>query len=243
MHAGPFHNKLLRQLDSATLQRLRLQRVQLPLLYELELPGYAVSRLFFLEKGIASMTTPFSDGSQVETSMFGFEGAIGISSLMGTKRSLNRIFMQLDGHGYACQVSVAREEFQRGGLFQQLTLRAVQTQLTLAIQSSACNATHTYEQRLARWLLICADRAAEQHLEMAQDFVAQMLGSTRSTVSIAAAALKAKGLIDYRRGVIQILNASGLEAEACECYRVVRTHLEAAAEFDQPSPAAGEPQP
>ena len=78
----------------------------------------------------------------------------------------------------------------------------------------------------------CSDRAKKSQLEMAQDFVSEMLGSTRSTVSIAAGALKAKGLVDYRRGVIQVLDAKGLEKEACECYRVVREHLENFAEFD-----------
>lgn len=117
-------------------------------------------------------------------------------------------------------------------LFQRIALRYVQAQLTLSTQNAACNAMHTYDQRLARWLLICCDRAKQRHLEMAQDFVSEMLGRTRSTVSIAAAALKAKGLIDYRRGSIQVLNAKGLEAEACECYRVVREHLESFADFD-----------
>ena len=91
---------------------------------------------------------------------------------------------------------------------------------------------HTYEQRLARWLLICCDRAKQTHLAMAQDFVAQMLGSTRSTVSIAAAHLKEKGLIDYHRGLIQVLDVKGLELQACECYRVVRKHLESTTDFD-----------
>jgi len=108
----------------------------------------------------------------------------------------------------------------------------VQAQLTLSTQNAACNASHTYDQRLARWLLICADRAKKDDLEMAQEFVSQMLGSTRSTVSIAAAHLKAKGLIDYNRGSIRLLRKDGLEAEACECYRVVRDHLENFLNFD-----------
>jgi Mn-dependent DtxR family transcriptional regulator len=86
--------------------------------------------------------------------------------------------------------------------------------------------------RLARWLLICADRAKRNTLEMAQEFLSEMLGSTRSTVSIAAAHLKAKDLIDYRRGSIVLLDKAELEAQACECYRVVRHHLETFAEFD-----------
>lgn len=232
MYAGPFKNTLLQHLDQDVISRLQLRAVQLPVLHELESPGKSVDHLYFIEEGIASMTTSFEDGSQVETSMFGYESVVGVSGLMGVRHSLNNIFMQLGGHGYASPIGAAREEFRRSGKFQHLALRYVQAQLTLSTQNAACNAMHAYEQRLARWLLICCDRAKQQHFEMAQDFVAQMLGSTRSTVSIAAAHFKAKGLIDYRRGAISILDVDGLEVEACECYRVVREHLENLAEFD-----------
>lgn len=232
MTPGPFNNTLLRHMEPEVIARLQLRRLQLPLRYDLELPGEPIDNLFFIEEGIASMTTSFEDGLQVETSMFGYESVVGISALMGTKRSLNRIFMQLNGHGYAMPLRAALTEFQRGGIFQRLALRYVQAQLTLSTQNAACNASHTYEQRLARWLMICADRAKQDHLEMAQEFVSEMLGSTRSTVSIAAAHLKAKGLIEYHRGSIRLLKKEELEAEACECYRVVRDHLETLAEFD-----------
>ena len=232
MHTGPFRNTILQHLDSQTISRLQLRKVDLPLRHELEGPGKSIDHIYFVEAGIGSMTTCFENGAQVETSMFGYESAVGVSALMGTKHSLNRIFMQLAGHGYASPVRAAREEFRRGEHFQFLALRYVQAQLTLSTQNAACNSTHTYEQRLARWLLICCDRAKQQNLEMAQEFVSQMLGSTRSTVSIAAASFKAKGLIDYRRGSIQVLDFKGLEAESCECYRVVCEHLESFADFD-----------
>ena len=228
----PFKNTLLQHLDADTVSRLQLRGVQLPVLHQLENPGCSIENIFFIEEGIGSMTTRFEDGMQVETSMFGYESAIGVSALMGTKHSLNAIFMQLAGHGFASPIKAARQEFQRAGRFQELALRYVQAQLTLSTQNAACNAVHSHEQRLARWLLICSDRARRNHIEMAQEFVSQMLGSTRSTVSIAAGGFKAKGLIDYSRGAIRILNTKGLEAEACECYRVVREHLENFTDFD-----------
>jgi CRP-like cAMP-binding protein len=227
-----FTNTLLHHMDPDVIGRLRLRRVELPLRYELEVPGETIDNLFFIEQGIGSMTTCFGNGAQVETGMFGYESAIGISALMGTKHSLNRIFMQLPGYGYASPTEAAHAEFHRNGIFQRLALRYVQAQLTLSTQNTACNATHTYEQRLARWLMICSDRAKLDRLEMPQEFVSEMLGSTRSTVSIAAGHLKAKGLIDYRRGTIVLLKKKELEAEACECYRVVRNHLESLANFD-----------
>lgn len=232
MSSSPFRNTLLQHLEPDAVARLQLRPVGLPLLHEFETPGKSIAHVVFLEEGIASMTTAFESGAQVETSMFGYESVIGLSALMGVKLSLNRIFMQFAGHGFIAPVRAARAEFQRGELFQRLTLRYVQAQLTLATQNAACNTTHTYEQRLARWLLICCDRAKQNQLAIAQDFVSQMLGSTRSTISIAAANLKTKGLIDYRRGSIEVLDSKGLEAKACECYRVVRKHLESLSDFD-----------
>jgi CRP-like cAMP-binding protein len=111
-------------------------------------------------------------------------------------------------------------------------LRYVQTQLVQAIQSAGCNATHNFEQRLARWLLICADRARCNTFKMSQEFLADMLGNTRSTVSITAAQLKHEKLIEYTRGVIHILDSTGLEKKACECYHIIKHHLDNYTQFD-----------
>ena len=178
------------------------------------------------------MTTTFKDGSQVEVGMFGYESVIGISALMGTKRSLNRIYTQIAGYGYSCPIEAARREFNLGREFQAVALRYVQTQLMSATQSAACNARHDAEQRLARWLLLCADRVNSKTYALSQDFIASMLGSTRPTVSIAAGILKDEGLIDYSRGIIRIIDIAGLEKRACECYRTIKNHLDSYAEFD-----------
>lgn len=227
-----FKNSLLRHMNPEVHERLQLKRVELSPRQDLETPGQPIQELIFLEEGIASMTTVFESGQQVETSMFGYESLIGFSALMGVKKSLNGIFIQLPGYGYATTVSLAQAEFARAGIFQKLALRYVQAQLTISTQNAACNSTHTYEQRLARWLLICSDRANLDCLPMAQEFVSEMLGSTRATVSIAATHLKSKGLIDYRRGSIMLLDREGLEREACECYRVVRDYLKSLDDFD-----------
>lgn len=227
-----FTNTLLKRLPASTLARLNLRRVELSRGRDLAVIGERIRHLYFLEQGIGSMTTCFENGAQVEVSMFGYESVVGVSALMGAKQSLNRVFMQLAGFGYACEVPTAQLEFDTNAQFRGVMLRFVQAQLTLAMQNAACNSSHTYEQRLARWLLICSERAAQDTLELPQEFVAEMLGSTRSTVSIAAAHLKAKGLIDYNRGHLRLINKRGLEAESCECYRVVRNHLESFAEFD-----------
>jgi CRP-like cAMP-binding protein len=227
-----FQNTVLRTLGAEIRNRLFLQPVQFELKHEIEFPGKAIDYLYFVEEGMASMTTTFLDGSQVEVGMFGYESVIGVSALMGTKRALNRVYTQIAGHGYACGVEPARREFERGGDFQQLALRYVQTQLVQAIQSAGCHAKHNVEQRLARWLLICADRAHNRRFKMSQEFLADMLGGTRPTLSTAAGALKHKGLIEYTRGEIHIIDAAGLEQASCECYMIIKNHLDNYAEFD-----------
>ena len=227
-----FRNTLLQHLSSECIQRLNLRRVELALRQDLEVPGETIDKIFFVEEGIGSMTTVFRDGFEVEVSMFGYESAVGISALMGTKHSLNRVFMQLAGWGYACPVKAATEEFTRHGEFHRLALRYVQAQLTQATQSAACNVHHNHEQRFARWILICSDRARQDVLALSQEFLADMLGSARPTVTTTAKILKDKGLIIYSRGTLRILDRSGLEKQACECYQVVKTHLESFADFD-----------
>ena len=177
------------------------------------------------------MTVTFLDGSEVEVGMYGYDSVIGISALMGVRRSLNRIYTQIAGHGYSSSIEAAREEFRRGGDFHALALRHVQSQLVYATQSTGCNAKHNAEQRLARWLLLCADRANSNTFTMSQDFLASMLGSTRPTVSLAAGILKEDGVIEYSRGLIRILDVARLEGRSCECYRVIKDYFESLTEF------------
>ncbi len=232
MSLRTFNNILLQRLDESAVARLGLVPITLELGHEMEFPGNRIAHLFFVEEGMGSMTTTFEDGSQVEVGTFGYESVIGVSALMGSKRSLNRVYTQIAGRGYSCALDLAQREFERGGMFQMLCLRYVQAQLLQAMQSAGCNAKHNVEQRLSRWLLICADRAQGLRFRMSHEFLADMLGSTRPTVSVAAGLLKDEGLVEYSRGVIQITDRAGLEVRSCECYRVIRNHLDNFAEFD-----------
>jgi CRP-like cAMP-binding protein len=227
-----FRNTLLKNLDGEIIERLSLRPVTFEVMHEIEYPGRPIDHLYFVEEGMASMTATFDDGSQVEVGMFGHASVIGVSALMGEKRCLNRVYTQIEGYGFSCTVEAARKEFRRAEAFQRLMLRYVQAQLVQAFQSVGCNAKHNMEQRLARWLLLCADRAHTDALKLSQEFLADMLGSTRPTVSIAAGALREEGLIDYSRGVIRILDAERLEKRACECYRIIQDYLDNYAEFD-----------
>jgi CRP-like cAMP-binding protein len=225
-------NTLLRALDGDIIERLHLQPVKFELKHEIENPGDPIDHLYFLEAGMASMTTTFKDGSQVEVGMFGYESIIGVSALMGTRKSLNRVYTQIAGHGYACHLDDARREFRLGGKFQFLALRYVQAQLVQAMQSAGCNAKHNFEQRLARWLLLCADRAHTDTFKISHEFLADMLGGRRPTISTTAGELKRKGLIEYTRGEIRILDVAGLTKTACECYLTIKDHLDNYTEFD-----------
>src|ERR1039458_10105768 len=209
-----YKNTLLSRFDAEVIGRLRLKRVEFEVGQQIEDTGEPIRHLFFLEEGMASMTTTFGNGSQVEVGMFGFESVIGVSSLMGTKLSLNRVYTQIAGWGYRCGYEVAHAEFRRGGLFQKLVLRYVQAQLVQATQTAGCNAVHNFEQRLSRWLLITADRANSDQFLMSQEFLSHMLGVTRPTVSLTAAKLKKEELIEYNRGKITIKDRRGLEARA-----------------------------
>ena len=228
-----FTNKVLRTLPADTVRRLSLKKVVLPVGREIEFPGNTIDNLFFLESGVAMMTTTFEDGSQVEVGLFGYESVLGVSGLIGTKRSLNRVYMLMEGSGFSVPVVAAKQEFLRCGEFQDLALRNVQAELSQVAQSAACNAKHDVQQRLARWLLLCMDRAQSRTLAISQESLATMIGIRRMSVVVAIAQFKEWGLIDHRRGEIQVLNPEGLEEKACECYRVVKQHLDNAAEFDQ----------
>ena len=232
MQTRIFSNSILKTLDAGAIARLRLRPVTFEVEHTLEFPGHPIEHLFFVEEGMASMTTTFRNGSQVEVGMFGYEGVVGISALMGTKRSLNRVYTQIAGRGYSCTIDAGKKEFERGEQFQSLALRYVQTQLLQAAQSVACNAKHEVDKRLARWMLLCADRANSNTFALSQEFIADMLGSTRPTVSTIAAVLKENGLIEYSRGVIRIVDVRRLEEKACECYRVIKNHLDNYTEFD-----------
>jgi hypothetical protein len=138
-----YANTLLQSFDSELIDRLHLKSVAFKVGHEIEFPGKPIKHLFFLEEGMASMTTTFKDGSEVEVGMFGYESVIGVSSLMGTKQSLNRVYTQIAGWGYRCRFDAAAAEFGRCGPFQRLALRYVQAQLVQCAQSAVCSTIST----------------------------------------------------------------------------------------------------
>lgn len=221
----PFRNSLLKALHPDIIDRLHLTYVALPLSFDIESPGAEMHNVIFLEDGVASMTASFTDGTQVEVGVHGYESLLCVSALMGTSHSLNRVYMQIAGRGYACLNTRARREFDLKGHFHDLALRSSQKNFLQTAQTAGCNTRHTVEQRLARWLLLCADRMETPILNLPHEHIATMLGCNRSTVTVAAGKLQAEGLIIYTRSKIRIPDRDGLEASACECYRSLFDYL------------------
>jgi CRP-like cAMP-binding protein len=232
-----YRNKLLQALSPDAIERLNILPVILPLRLDIEAPGGGIPRVVFLEDGIASMTAAFQDGSETEIGVMGYEAILGSSSLLGIGHSLNRVYMQIAGRGYTASAASARREFSRHGEFHNLALRSMQMHFLQTAQTAGCNARHTVEKRLARWLLLCADRMESPVLNLPHDHIATMLGCNRSTVTVAAGNLQVEELILYTRSNIRILNRTGLIAHACECYRTLADYLATPSEFYTAIPA------
>jgi CRP-like cAMP-binding protein len=190
-------------------------------------PGEALEYIYFPTSCIVSLVYTMKNGVTAEMGLVGKEGAVGIALFMGGETMPNRAVVLLAGKAIRLRARLLQDEFKRGGPLQHRLLRYTQALLTQIAQTAVCNRLHSVEQRLCRWLLLCHDRADSNELRMTQEFIADMLGGRRQSVTIAAGRLQDAGLIHYSRGHIRILDRQGLEAASCECYRVVK------AEFDR----------
>jgi CRP-like cAMP-binding protein len=218
----PFRNLILQELDADACERLQLRRTRMPVRFPMQAPQQPITSIYFIESGLGSMTTTLSNGMEVEVGTFAHESAVGISALIGGSYSLNRVFMQIAGDGYVAPLANAQREFKQNKVFAGMVLACVRVHLTQATQSAACNAVHSLEQRLARWLLLCADRTDQQRFSISQEFLGDMLGSSRSAVSLGISALERRGFITHQRKSIYIPDLKALEGAACECFEVVR---------------------
>jgi CRP-like cAMP-binding protein len=188
-------------------------------LYEpYEIPKFA----HFLTSGIASVVTTMKDGGTVETGMWASEGVAECMHLSGSDRVPSRCFMQIGGTALRMSFADLESGFETLQPLRQGIQRSIQNQTLILGQLVACNRLHEVEERLARWLLMLQDRLQQGIFHITQEFLAEMLGSRRTTVTMAAGALQRIGLIEYQRGRVHILDRERLEAAACECYPVIR---------------------
>ena len=192
------------------------------ILYE---PGEQLLHAYFPTTSIVSLHYVMESGASAETAGVGNEGVVGISLFMGGNTTPSSAVVQTAGHAYRLERRLLLEAFNRAGLVQQLLLRYTQALMTQMSQTAVCNRHHSVEQQLCRWLLLTLDRLPSNELVMTQELVASMLGVRREGITEAAGNLQRAGFISYRRGHIAVLDRSGLESLACECYAVVKKEL------------------
>ena len=180
---------------------------------------------YFLEEGVASVIASVEDGDTVEVGVIGIDGIVGLPILLGAGTGPGRTFVQIAGSGYRIPAAVLKEQFERPSELRQLLQRYIQGFLVQSAQSAACNRLHCIEARLSHWLLACHDRMESDALPLTHEVLGQMLGSSRTTVTLAAGVLQRAGLISYSRGVLTVTNRAELESAACECYGIVRNEF------------------
>ena len=225
----PVQNRLLASLPREEYERLRpnLETVHLPhgkILYH---AGDIVRYAYFINDGQVSMLSITEEGETIEVAMVGNEGAIGIPVILRSNKTPYEVMVQIPvKSAMRVKAEVLRNEFDRGGKFQDLMLRYTHVLLTQISQSAVCNRFHTSEQRLARWLLIANDLVKADVFMLTHEFIAHMLGTPRTGVTMAAGALQKAGLITYSRGKITVLDRGGLEDASCECYKIIREEFD-----------------
>jgi CRP-like cAMP-binding protein len=220
----PTKNQLLLALSASEYERLvpYLEQVELPLekvLYEASEP---ITHVYFPENSIVSLVCNQLDGSTIEAGLVGSEGMVGLPVIWGGNTTITTAFVQVANGAFRMKAEQLQAEFLRGGELQSLLLRYTQALFTQVTQTAACNRLHRIEERLARWLLMVSDRVQSETFPLTQEFIAQMLGCRRSGVTVAAGILSQAGMINYKRGNINILNRQDLEATSCECYSIIK---------------------
>jgi CRP-like cAMP-binding protein len=199
-----------------------LKEVSLPIRTVLYEPDETPKFAHFLTSGIASIVSSMSNGASAEVGVWGKEGLVESFHLLGRARIPSRCFVQMEATALRMPFKDLQKAFHENEDLRESVLQCVQSQGFILGQLAACNRLHEAEQRLARWLLMVRDRVESETYFLTQEFLANMLGARRTTVTAAASALQRKGLIKYSRGRIHIVDGDGLQGAACECYTTVR---------------------
>ena len=189
-------------------------------------PGDPVEVVYFPHDCVVSLMTLMENGAAIESAPVGREGALGLMAAVAPRQSLVRAIVQTPGTASRISSTALHDAWLRSAALRSLVDRHNEALFGHAIQSVACNALHRVEARFCRWLLSCRDRIDSDTINLTQEFLADMLGVQRTTVTAVAGSLQAKGVIRYRRGVVDILDRASLEAMACECYGAVRRGYE-----------------
>jgi CRP-like cAMP-binding protein len=216
-------NAMLGQLPGDEYEALAksMVEVELPLNKTLSEPNELIEYVYFLNRGLISTDAMTQSGESVEVGVIGREGFSGLPALLNQPQMSHAVMVQGSGSGMRVRSGVVRDLFLRGGVFQAMVHNFAYLQMIQTSQSVLCNRMHTVDQRLARWLLTSADRMESEELHLTHEFLSQMLGVQRSTVTVAAGDMQRQELIGYSRGKIHLLDRPRLMRVACECYGIV----------------------
>lgn len=220
--AAAVRNRLLAALPAAELERIlpTLDVIPLKLKTFLHKQGESIEHVYFPGDGFASVVAVLENGEMVEVATIGREGAVGVFAVVEDQPVPFASMVQGEiSTCYRMKADAFRREMNLRGAFYHLVTRYSQALVGFVMQSTGCNAVHTVEQRLARWLLTAQDRMESTEFPMTQEFMAMMLGVTRPTVTVIAGTLQKAGLITYHRGSLTIVDREKLESASCECYR------------------------
>jgi CRP-like cAMP-binding protein len=230
-------NRLLQALPQADFEALRphLQSVEMVKETVLLEAGAPLTHLYLPESGIVSMMVRLSEGQTIELAMIGRDSILGASAAFGDAISLSEAIVLQPGSAVVLDIASYRAAADRSAAFRSLLARHEQALLAETQQSAACNATHSVEARLSRWLLRARELCGGEALPLTQELLARMIGVQRNAISIVAHGLQQAGVIGYNRGHMEIYDPQGLEETSCECFRVVKAHRDRLLQLtDQP---------
>src|SRR5476651_2190930 len=222
-------NRLLGAMEAASRKRIdiHLEPIELKLGAVLCEAGGLLKHAYFPQGNVLSLLTVLENGSAIETANIGREGAFGLFAAMYSRVSFNRCLVQMEGGMVRCPIGLLQAEFKNSEHVRNLFVSYSETLLSQVQQTVACNALHSTEERISRWLLMMHDRAEGVPLPYTHEFLSHMLGANRKSVTLAAQSLQTAGLISYHRGNIQVLDRLGLEKASCECYAIVKARFDA----------------
>ena len=199
--------------------------VDLPNRMQLYEQGEAPAHVYFLCTGVVSLEVAMAEGGSAEVGLTGHEGAVGVMQLLGPNPAPSQACVLVQATALRIRLDDLRAIFVTSEELRGRILEFVQEQNVALEQVAACNKLHEAEQRLARWLLMCHDRSGQDTMTLTQEFMAHMLGTRRTTVTLVAGLLQERGMISYRRGKVTILSPARLEKAACHCYRICNNAL------------------
>jgi CRP-like cAMP-binding protein len=222
-------NRLLAALPPSEYRRLlpKLETVSLSLKQRIYESLRTIDYVYFPLNSVVSIVAVMNDGTGIEVATVGNEGMIGLPVFLGAHKTPLVAFQQIPGESMRMESEVFTKEIKRSGPLAAILHLYTQTLMVQIAQGNACNRAHSIAQRCARWLLMTHDRVGRrQRFPITQEFLGQMLGVRRAGVNEVASALRKSKLIDYKRGIIHILNRKGLEKRACECYWVIKNEID-----------------